>query len=73
MLLLYTDGVPDAQNPQKDRFGNEQLLEIAQANLRRTALDLLDDLLARLQHFIGDEPQFDDITLMAIRRSHQQS
>jgi hypothetical protein len=71
MLLLYTDGVPDAQNPKKDRFGNEQMLEIAQANLGRTALELQDNLLVRLQHFIGDEPQFDDITLMAIMRRHQ--
>jgi hypothetical protein len=73
MLLLYTDGVLDAQNPQKERFGNQQLLDIAQANLGRTARDLQDDLLARLQHFIGDEPQFDDITLMTIMRSLQEA
>jgi sigma-B regulation protein RsbU (phosphoserine phosphatase) len=73
MLLLYTDGVLDAQNPKKERFGNQQLLDVAQANLGRTAQDLQDDLLARLQHFIGDEPQFDDITLMTITRSLQEA
>ena len=68
MLLLYTDGVLDAQSPHKERFGNEQMLEIAQANLGRTAQNLQDDLLGSLQHFIGDEPQFDDITLMTVMR-----
>jgi len=71
ILLLYTDGVLDAQSPQKERFGNEQMLEIAQAGLGRTAQALQDDLLARLQHFIGEEPQFDDITLMTVMRNRQ--
>jgi hypothetical protein len=70
-LLIYTDGVLDAQNPQQERFGNEQMLDFARANLGRTAQELQDGLLARLQHFAGDEPQFDDITLMTIMRSHQ--
>jgi sigma-B regulation protein RsbU (phosphoserine phosphatase) len=73
MLLIYTDGVLDAQSPQKERFGSEQMLDIARANLGRTAQDLQDSLLTRLQHFIGNEPQFDDITLMTIMRSHQEA
>jgi sigma-B regulation protein RsbU (phosphoserine phosphatase) len=73
MLLIYTDGVLDAQNPQQERFGSEQLLDVARANLDRTAQELQDDLLARLQHFIGDEPQFDDITLMTIMHSRREA
>ncbi len=69
LLLLYTDGVVDAQNPQKERFGNEQMLDVARANLGRSAQATQDGLLAQLQQFIGDEPQFDDITLMAIMRN----
>jgi serine phosphatase RsbU (regulator of sigma subunit) len=69
LLLLYTDGVPDAQNPDKERFGTEQMLDVAQANLGRSAWELQDGLLARLQQFMGDEPQFDDITLMTVMRN----
>jgi serine phosphatase RsbU (regulator of sigma subunit) len=65
-LLLYTDGVLDAQNSQHEPFGNEQMLAIAQANLGRRAQEMQDDLLTRLQQFIGDAPQFDDITVMTI-------
>jgi serine phosphatase RsbU (regulator of sigma subunit) len=33
----------------------------------------MDDLLARLQQFVGDQPQFDDITLMVVRRETEPS
>ncbi len=65
---MYTDGVVDALNPHGERFGAEQMLDIAQDNLGCSARDLRDDLLTRLQQFIGDEPQFDDITLVAVER-----
>jgi serine phosphatase RsbU (regulator of sigma subunit) len=66
VLLFYTDGVLDAQNPQHEPFGSERMLDIAQASLSRTARELQEDLLTRLQQFIGDTPQFDDITLMTV-------
>jgi hypothetical protein len=69
LLLLYSDGVLDAQNPQKEHFGTEQMLEVARANLSRSAEDVRDDLLSHLQQFMGEEPQFDDITLMTVVRS----
>jgi hypothetical protein len=68
LLVLYTDGVVDAQSPQQDRFGSEQMLDVVRGSLGRSAQEVQEDLLTRLQHFMGDEPQFDDITLMAIRR-----
>jgi serine phosphatase RsbU (regulator of sigma subunit)/type II secretory pathway predicted ATPase ExeA len=67
-LLLYTDGVLDAQNPQQERFGSEAMLEVAQTYLGRSAQDLQNALLTQVQQFMGDEPQFDDITLIVARR-----
>jgi serine phosphatase RsbU (regulator of sigma subunit) len=67
-LLLYTDGVVDAQSPQLGRFGREQMVDAVQANLGRSAQAVQDGLLAHLQQFMGDEPQFDDISLMVIMR-----
>jgi type II secretory pathway predicted ATPase ExeA len=68
-LLLYTDGILDALSPRNERFGTEALLQVAQAHLERPVPDLQDALLARLQQFMGDEPQFDDITLVVARRN----
>jgi type II secretory pathway predicted ATPase ExeA len=71
LLVLYTDGVVDALNPAKEPFGSERLLEAAQANVGRPVQEFHDDLLTRLNQYMGDEPQFDDITLMAVARDAQ--
>ncbi|MGD8818604.1 MAG: PP2C family protein-serine/threonine phosphatase [Anaerolineae bacterium] len=70
-LLLFTDGVLDAQSPREERFGAAQMLDIAQADPGRSAQNLQADLLAGLQEFVGDMPQFDDITLMTVLRTSQ--
>jgi serine phosphatase RsbU (regulator of sigma subunit) len=67
-LLIYTDGVVDAQNSSMERFGSEQMLEVVRGNLGRSALQLQEELLGRIQQFSGEEPQFDDITVMIVSR-----
>jgi hypothetical protein len=67
-LLLYTDGVLDAQNPQQEQFGSEKMLDVALSNLGRPAHDMQEELLSRLQQFTGEASQFDDITLVTVVR-----
>lgn len=67
-LLLYTDGIVDAHDPALAPFGSERILETAMSNLGRPAGSILEDLLSRLQRFTEDQPQFDDITLIAVHR-----
>ena len=69
MLVLYTDGVTEAQNVQGAFFDKERLLEVARTNLGRSAQDVQEILIAEVHEFVGDAPQFDDITLMVIVRS----
>lgn len=68
-LLLYTDGVTEAMNPDNACFGEHRLIEC----LRQFHLAAPRDLVAAIQscvsHFAGSAPQADDITLLAIRRS----
>jgi len=67
-LVLYTDGIPEAQNRQEEFFGEERLLGIVQSSLGRSAQDMQDALLAGVHRFMGDASQFDDITLMVVVR-----
>jgi hypothetical protein len=67
-LLLYTDGVIDAHNREQARFGSDGILEAAAANIGQSAQQIQADLLSRLQQFTEEQPQFDDITLMILRR-----
>lgn len=67
-LLLYTDGVIDAQNQQRDFFGIEQMLEVVQEMAGSTAQAVQEALISRIFTFIGAEPQLDDIALMILIR-----
>jgi len=67
-LLLYTDGVTDAQDAQGRFFGKERLLALVQDNDARTAQAVQARVLCAVQDFVGDAVQFDDITLMVIMR-----
>jgi sigma-B regulation protein RsbU (phosphoserine phosphatase) len=68
-LVLYTDGVTDAEDGTGTFFGRERLLEIAEANRGRSAQDVQAALIAEVQEFVGEAPQFDDLTLMVVVRS----
>lgn len=66
VLLLYTDGVTDAQNAEKELFGEKRLLEVIQANMGRSAGDIQKALIRQVHEFVGGSPQFDDITMIVI-------
>ena len=67
-LILYTDGVTDAQDAQEAFFGGDRLLESAQANPGRSAHDIQEAVIAAVCEFVGDAPRVDDIALMVVVR-----
>jgi serine phosphatase RsbU (regulator of sigma subunit)/DNA-binding NarL/FixJ family response regulator len=69
VLVLYTDGITDAENEKGSFFREDRLLETAKANLGRSAQDIQDALIADVREFVGNAPQFDDITLVVVVRS----
>ena len=66
VLLLYTDGITEAQNAQEAFFDEESLREVVRANLGRSARDIQDSVIEEVGAFVGDAPQSDDITLMVV-------
>jgi serine phosphatase RsbU (regulator of sigma subunit) len=69
MLLLYTDGIIDAQNSENDFFGQERLIHIARSRLGYPAQQAQDTILDSVFAFSGNTPQIDDITLMVVIRN----
>jgi serine phosphatase RsbU (regulator of sigma subunit) len=67
ILLGYTDGVTEANAVDGSFFSVEKLRAVLDAP-SSSASDLLDRIADRLQKHIGEAEQFDDITLLAIRR-----
>ena len=67
-LLLYTDGVFDALNPEEDRFGVERLEKLLLQQAGRSAQAIVDTINAQLTAFIRGRQPYDDITMMVVRR-----
>jgi sigma-B regulation protein RsbU (phosphoserine phosphatase) len=67
-LLLYTDGVADALNAQDQRFSEERMLAAAVQNAS-SAGGLLGSIFSALGAHMATTEQYDDITMMAVRRA----
>ncbi len=67
-LVLYTDGVTEATGEGSEQFGDEQLVPSLLAGHGKAAGEVLDGVRAALEVFIGEATQFDDITLVVIKR-----
>lgn len=68
-LLLYTDGVPDAENPQGEQFGEVRFAETIAASVGEAPTELVTRLRRSIKQFARNHPQTDDITLVAVRLS----
>jgi len=69
-LLLYSDGLVEAHNPEGDMFGFPRLRKLIMAKSTGSVEELVDFLLAELARFTGtDSEQEDDITLVTLERS----
>ncbi len=68
LLLMYTDGMVDAQNANGEPMGFKPMLEIASALQHRTVRDVQDALISEVRAYAGSEQQFDDLTLVLLKR-----
>lgn len=66
-LYLYTDGVTEAVNEKKQLYGDERLRYALNRNKEEPPEALLPDIRADIDRFAGEEPQFDDITMLCLR------
>ena len=68
MMLLYTDGATEAENPRKELYGLPRLMDsLYRARDLPTPL-VLDKLLTDIHGFMGPAPMLDDIALVLVRR-----
>jgi sigma-B regulation protein RsbU (phosphoserine phosphatase) len=66
-LLLFTDGVIEAQNTRNDFFGEECLRQLVPDLLDLSAQDMCDQLVELLARFYGSDNRSDDVTLLALK------
>ena len=65
-LIVYSDGLTDAENPQEEMFGEERLLEIIQREAPAGSRAVEQTILKRIADFTQSTPQTDDNTFMLV-------
>ena len=65
-LLIYTDGLNEAENNERELLGNERMLDILKKSKAKNTRQLVESLVTEVEHHRdGAEPN-DDLTMMAI-------
>lgn len=65
-LYLYTDGVTEATDVNKELFGEERLQAVLNEEPDLPVAELLPKIKARIDQFAGEAEQFDDITMLSL-------
>jgi sigma-B regulation protein RsbU (phosphoserine phosphatase) len=68
MLVLYSDGVTEANNPAYDQFDEERFIEVLKANRTKPANLIVQAVIRAVTEFAAGAPQADDITLLVAKR-----
>lgn len=69
LLLLYTDGITEAENPDGDFFGEERLCDLLKMHASAPPEQIIATLLSQAQLFSGSKNFNDDITLVCMQIS----
>ncbi len=67
VLVCYTDGVTEAINCGEEQFGEARLAQTVQGCKERPPEEIITTIMEAVNGFCGDEPQFDDMTLVVLK------
>lgn len=65
-LFVYTDGVPESNDPDARFFGNDRLLEALNSTPGSSPERLIEDVTRAISAFVRNAAQFDDTTMLAL-------
>ena len=72
-IFLYTDGVPEATNADKKMFTLDNMLRTLNVNKNKSAQKIIEGVKESAFKFVGDAPQFDDMTMLCIELGKDES
>ncbi|MBR2659838.1 MAG: SpoIIE family protein phosphatase [Clostridia bacterium] len=65
-LFLYTDGVPEATDADKELFGTERMIQALNEHKDRRPEEVLNGVRRAVDGFVKEEEQFDDLTMLCL-------
>ena len=66
-LIIFTDGLVEAENARQEEYGEERLLATISAAAATAPSEMLHRLMAELDLFVGQTPQHDDVTCLLVK------
>jgi len=66
-LIIFTDGLVEAENAHQEEYGETRLLAALERGKSVEPRDLLKQLMAEVDLFVGNTPQHDDVTCMLLK------
>jgi len=69
LLVIFSDGVPDATNKSNEMFGTERFESVIREHRDESAAALTESITKAVTEFVGNAPQFDDLTLVVVKRN----
>jgi sigma-B regulation protein RsbU (phosphoserine phosphatase) len=66
-LIIFTDGLVEAENSARDEYGETRLLALLKGDSTITADDLLHRIMIDLDSFVGAASQHDDVTCVLVK------
>jgi sigma-B regulation protein RsbU (phosphoserine phosphatase) len=67
VLMLFTDGVSEAHNPQEEEFGEERIKDVLKRYRHFPAEEMSTAILGELRQWMADAPQHDDLTFVLMK------
>ena len=68
-MVIYSDGVTEAVDGEEQEFGDERLCEVVNRDRTRSAAEILEALFDAVELHQSNQPQYDDITAVVIKRT----
>jgi len=69
IVVLYTDGITEAENEAEDMYGTERLLHlVTDIDSAASAEDVIEAILQDVAHFAGDAERYDDMTVVVVKK-----
>lgn len=65
-IFVYTDGLPEATAPDMELFGMERMTEVLNEYREESPEGILNGVISRVEEFVGEAPQFDDLTMLCM-------
>ena len=72
MMLLYTDGLNEAENSQQEQYGEDRIIQLMTSHASLSMRDIIEALKADTDQFRDGAEQNDDLTMLAFRITNRQ-